>query len=82
MPFVRCNYCDGTGVVKLTGVWADTLALLRQHGREVAGADLARVAKCQATAMCNRLVALERLGLATSRRYGRKRLFRPIDTPE
>lgn len=73
---LRCPHCAGKGTIELTGIYAETLTLLRQQRREVSGADLARVAGCKATAMCNRLAALERHGLAVSRRYGRKRLFR------
>ena len=75
-PCVRCPYCRGTGHIPLTGVYADTLALLQQQPGEVTGADLAKAAGCQGPAMNNRLAALERLGLATSRRYGRLRLYR------
>lgn len=69
-----CSHCGGKGVVEFTGVFADTLVLLRQAGPTTA-ADLAPVAGCKATAMSNRLAALEKLGLATSRRYGVKRLY-------
>lgn len=72
---VRCGHCGGTGLLPLTGVCADTLTLLRAAG-EATGADLARLDGCKATAMNNRLAVLERHGLATSRRYGRKRLYR------
>jgi DNA-binding transcriptional ArsR family regulator len=33
---------------------------------------------CAPTAMNNRLAALERMGLATSRRYGRIRFYRAV----
>jgi hypothetical protein len=72
----KCTCCDGTGRVELTGVYADTYAMLSDIGRETNGAGLAIVAGCSPTAMCNRLAALERLGVATSRRYGRQRLFK------
>ena len=72
-----CPYCGGTGRVPLTGVYAGTLELLRRQPGEATGADLARQDGCKATAMNNRLAALERFGLATSRRFGRLRLFRP-----
>jgi hypothetical protein len=77
MPIKRCcPTCGGSGEVEVTGIYADTLLLLRRQKGEVSGADLARLDGCNATAMNNRLAALERLGLATSRRYGRQRLFR------
>lgn len=81
MTRVRCPHCRGAGEVELTGVYAETLALLRRHGKEASGAALARLDGCKATAMNNRLAALERLGLASSRRYGRERLFRPAPPP-
>ena len=74
-----CPHCSGTGKVELTGVYADTLRLLEMQSLEVTGAALARAAKCKATAMNNRLAALERMGLAASRRYGRKRLYMARD---
>lgn len=76
---VPCSCCGGTGRLLLTGVYADTLALLRRQPGEVSGAALARQDGCKAPAMNNRLASLERLGLATSRRYGRLRLFRAAD---
>jgi len=74
---VSCPHCSGKGDVELTGVYADTIALLRRQKKEVTGAELAAVVQCKATAMNNRLATLERFGLAVSRRYGRKRLYRP-----
>jgi len=76
MPCVRCPSCKGTGRIELTGVYAETLALLQRQGVERTGAELARLDGCKATAMNNRLAALERLGLAQSRRFGRLRLYR------
>ncbi len=70
-----CPCCGGTGTIDLTGVYADTLKLLRRTG-EATGAALARADGCKASAMNNRLAALERMGLAQSRRYGRERLYR------
>ncbi len=71
-----CPTCGGKGVVVITGVYADTLALLRHAADEVTAATLARADGCKATAMSNRLAALEKMGLAQSRRYGRERLYR------
>lgn len=73
---VPCPWCRGTGKFAVTGVYADTLALLRKQSCEVTGAVLAYAAGCKATTMNNRLSALERHGLATSRRYGVKRLYK------
>jgi len=77
MLYVSCPCCRGTGQVELTGVYALTLDLLRRQPGEITPADLARQDGCKATTMCNRLAALERMGLATSRRFGRLRLYRP-----
>lgn len=74
---VICSTCQGAGKVDLNGVYADTLKLLRKCG-EATGAELARIDGCAATAMNNRLAALERHGLARSRRYGRKRLYTAV----
>jgi len=74
-----CPTCRGTGRIELTGVYAETLAMLRQCGEEITGAALARQAGCKATAMNNRLARLEAFGLAVSRWYGRKKLYRTKD---
>jgi len=74
---ITCGHCGGTGKRELTGIVADTLSLLVGLGAEKTGAELAKLDKCKATAMNNRLAALERMGLITSRRYGRKRLYKP-----
>ncbi len=71
----QCSQCGGSGYVTMTGVFADTLALLKKQSGEVTAAQLALVARCKATAMSNRLAALERMGFVSSRRYGRLRLF-------
>lgn len=63
----------------VTGIYAETLDHLRCIDDEVSGAELGRLMDCEPTAMNNRLAALERMGLATSRRFGRKRLFAAID---
>lgn len=73
-----CPHCKGSGAVELNGVYAETLALLRSSPTPISGAALARLAGCQATAMNNRLTALEHLGYASSYRYGRERRFQAI----
>jgi hypothetical protein len=75
---VPCGHCGGAGRLELTGVYAETLDLLRRQQAEVNGAQLAKLAGCTNMAMCNRLVALERNGLATSRRYGQQRLWKAV----
>ena len=73
--FIPCSHCAGEGWIALTGVYADTLALLRLQEEEVTAAQLAAIdGDCQLTAMINRLNALEGFGKAESRRYG-QRLF-------
>ena len=76
---ICCSHCKGTGRVALTGVYAETLRGLRRltkaYGYCVANQH-AKLFGCNATALCNRLAALERLGFATSERFGRERRFR------
>ncbi len=76
VPHVRCAQCNGTGRLPLTGEYLATYLRLACLGREATGAELGRLLGTTGSAMCNRLVALERLGLATSRRFGQKRLYR------
>lgn len=71
---VPCSCCRGTGCVELTGEYLVTYRKLLEVGEQT-GAALAAMLGTKPTAMNNRLAALERLGLATSRRWGRKRLF-------
>lgn len=73
---IPCSHCRGTGSVEFTGEYADTLAILRNLGGEVTGAELSRQFGIAPTAMNNRLVILERMGLAVSRAYGRKKFYR------
>ena len=69
--YVVCTHCGGTGRAQLTGVYADTLSLIIRHPR-LNGAELAKLAACNATAMNNRVKVLERLGLVSGKRYGRE----------
>lgn len=78
-PRVRCGCCGGEGTVELAGEYLETLVLLRAAG-ETWAARLAPALGCQATAANNRLAALERKGLAVSRRVGRRRLYRATTT--
>lgn len=73
---VQCSCCKGTGKVELTGTYAETYELLRSQAKELNGAALARLAGCKPTAMNNRLTALERMGLASGRWYGRQRFWK------
>jgi hypothetical protein len=66
---VCCGYCAGSGRVKLAAVYSKTLELLKKHPG-LNGAQLAKLAKCKPAAMANRLVAIEKHGLARSQRSG------------
>lgn len=78
-PTVPCGCCRGTGRVPLGDEYAATLAALARLG-EASGADMGRALGIKFTAANNRLAALEKHGLAVSRRAGRKRLFRAKET--
>lgn len=69
---VSCSQCDGEGLIALTGIFAETVTLLRQEQTAINGADLARKHGVNPTAMNNRLVWLEARGLAQRQRYGRE----------
>ena len=73
---IRCHMCRGTGRIVLTGEYLTTYLLLAEQSEETTGAALAIIAGCKATSMNNRLAMLEHHGLAKSRRWGRKRLFK------
>lgn len=74
-PKVRCGCCRGTGLVEMGQEYAATLATLRAGHADITGAEMGRLMEVPATAMNNRLARLEELGLATSRRSGRARLY-------
>lgn len=78
MICTTCPYCRGEGIVVLTGEYWKTYHALIAAG-ETWGASLARTLGCAPTAANNRLAALERKGLATSRRWGRRRLYRAVE---
>lgn len=75
---IRCATCHGTGMIVVTGVYAETLHGLRRRcsrgGFVVANRDAAWFG-CKATALNNRLAWLEAHGLAKSERFGRQRRF-------
>jgi hypothetical protein len=79
MATVECGYCGGSGRRSLTGALVETLTLLHRQQHEISGANLARLADCSGEAMANRLVVLERYGLAKGRRNGRERLWKATD---
>lgn len=74
--FIPCSHCAGEGYIELTGIYAKTLGLLRALPAALNGAELAKLAKCNPTAMNNRLVWLEGQGLAERRRNGKESLWR------
>lgn len=73
--FIPCSHCSGEGYIELTGVYAETLALVRAQSAALNGVELARLAKCNPTAMNNRLCWLESQGLIKRIRYGSKSLW-------
>ena len=75
---VLCRRCAGEGRIPLTGVYADTLSLLRKQKKELSGAALARLVSINGTAMNNRLTWLERHGLAVGRWNGHERLWKEM----
>lgn len=75
---VKCSKCGGSGKTKLTGKTAFILAALTKCKEEVNGADLAKMVGVRSTAANNRLVSLERLGLAKRRWSGRECLWRAV----
>lgn len=75
---VYCPTCNATGLVSLTGIYLDTLLLLRKQRKPITGAAFALVAGCKPTAMNNRLAMLEKYKLVKSERYGRMRLYAAV----
>ena len=84
---IQCRHCHGRGLVKLTGVYAETLKDVRtfclgrnalcNEGYVVSNRD-AKHFGCNPTALNNRLAALERLGFVRSEVAGRQRRFYPV----
>ncbi len=77
--YIPCSHCKGKGRIQLTGVHADTLKLLRKQSKALNGVELAKIARCQPTAMNNRLAWLESQGLAKRTRYGRDSFWRAAE---
>ena len=75
---VCCTACKGAGTVELNGEYLLTYQALKKSGETWAAA-LAPALNCNATAASNRLAGLEAKGLATSRRWGKKRLFKAVE---
>lgn len=76
---VECHCCQGTGTIPLTGYYLETyqtaqLICKKKTDFIVAGRDCERFG-CNATALNNRLAALEKHGLLYSERWGRERRF-------
>jgi hypothetical protein len=72
---VPCAHCAGTGWVRLSPVYRETLALLKIQSAPVNGRQLADQAGCAGEAMCNRLRRLESYGLARGVKQGREVLW-------
>lgn len=75
---VRCKRCQGRGLLDMSGKYADTYAMLRKQRRELNGAQLAKIAGIEPTAMNNRLAWLEGAGLANGRWNNRERLWKAL----
>lgn len=78
---VECGCCRGAGTVLLSGVYLETYKVVRRlckkkSGFVVSGRDCDSF-NCKATALNNRLVALEKHGLVFSEQCGRERRFFP-----
>ena len=79
---IKCSCCNGKGTILLTGVYAETLKILRRLCRKPprhGGYCVANVHQdlfgCNATALNNRLDYLEKQGFAKSYKFGRQRRF-------
>lgn len=77
---ISCSRCGGAGKIELTGVFAETLTLLRAQSAALSGVEMAQLANVNPTAMNNRLAWLEAHGFARSEWYGRSRLYRAVNT--
>ena len=75
---ITCPYCHGKGHTVLSSRYEFTLKRLRRLG-EATGAQIARLLECKATAINNRLWALERHGLVEVVRVdGREKFYRAV----
>lgn len=76
---VKCGTCSGKGRVRISGVYAQTLRILRRQtskGKAVVANRDILLFGCQGTALSNRLAWLEQHGFARSKRHGRERQYR------
>ena len=73
-----CPTCKGKGRISFTGVYADTLELLRAQKEPINGAALARLHGVNPTAMNNRLTWLEHHRFAVGFRYGSEKRWRAV----
>ena len=69
---VECECCKGSGWREVTGVYRETFELVKKNPG-MNGAALAALAGCKATAMNNRLTAMEKLDLVESEEFGREK---------
>lgn len=76
---IPCPHCNGKGHTLLSGVYAETLRILRQRTKRgryvVANRDAGEWFDCKPTALNNRLKRLEDLGFAKSEFCGLQRRF-------
>lgn len=77
--YVTCPHCQGSGKLRVTGIYAETLRGLRRWcaspGRFVVANRDATWFGCKPTALNNRLAWLEEHGFARSEKYGRQRRY-------
>ena len=76
---VCCSHCQGTGRTKLTGVYAETLKVIRRLKKTigyVVANQHADLFGCNPTALSNRLAYLHRHGLIDCEIFGRQRRYR------
>lgn len=78
---VPCGTCEGTGQQELPKSLSVTLTKVRDaNGKGItpSGADLARSLKVRNTAMCQRMKLLEKFGLVTGEKVGRRMLWTAV----
>lgn len=77
--YIPCSRCNGDGYTEVTGAYAETLSLLRGLPAALNGAELAKLAGINPTAMNNRLVWLESNHFAERKRNGKESLWKATE---
>lgn len=81
--WVKCPYCGGCGRRRVTGVYLDTLRILRKRTKRglitVAGRHAEQCFKCKPTALNQRLRKLAEYGLARFDEYGKEKRFWSVE---